>query len=211
LFLIVGTIGGVALHHRIEVLLGLETNTFLYMVPLISAGIVMIWRRRRARHYIEHDVEWWTLTFFLMLFGVASTLQYTEVTTEIADSFSSLFSEQGSLLIPVVILVSALGSAFIDNVIFVAAFIPVVQELVGGSGGAHPLWWALLFGACFGGNITMIGSTANIVALGMLEKRYKTRIAFLEWFKVGLAAGLFACLVAWGALMVSGQLFVGAA
>jgi Na+/H+ antiporter NhaD/arsenite permease-like protein len=207
LLLIVGTIGGVAVHHRIEVLLGLETNTFLYMVPLISAGIVMIWRRRRARHYIEHDVEWWTLTFFLMLFGVASTLQYTEVTTEIADSFSSLFSGQGDLLIPVVILVSALGSAFIDNVIFVAAFIPVVQELVGGNSGVHPLWWALLFGACFGGNITMIGSTANIVALGMLEKRYKARIAFLEWFKVGLAAGLFACLVAWLALVVSGQLF----
>lgn len=74
LLLIGGTIGLVALHHRIEVLLGLETNTVLYMAPLISAGIVMIWRRERARHYIEHDVEWWTLTFFLMLFGVAGTL-----------------------------------------------------------------------------------------------------------------------------------------
>jgi Na+/H+ antiporter NhaD/arsenite permease-like protein len=64
------------------------------------------------------------------------------------------------------------------------------------------LWWALLFGACFGGNITMIGSTANIVALGMLEKRYRTRIVFMEWFKVGLLAGLLACLVAWLALVV---------
>jgi Na+/H+ antiporter NhaD/arsenite permease-like protein len=173
----------------------------------MSAGIVMIWRRRRARYYIEHDVEWWTLTFFLMLFGVASTLQYTEVTTEIASSFTALFSDRRDLLIPVVIAVSALGSAFIDNVIFVAAFIPVVKELTMGASGVHPLWWALLFGACFGGNITLIGSTANIVALGMLEKRYRTRIAFLEWFKVGLAAGFVACFVAWLALLISSSMF----
>ncbi|MCB1774973.1 MAG: hypothetical protein KDI88_15260 [Gammaproteobacteria bacterium] len=202
LILIVGTIGGVALHHRVELLLDLETNTFLYMMPLISAGIVMIWRRQRARYYIEHDVEWWTLTFFLMLFGVASTLQYTEVTVKIATSFSAVFAGQDDLLVPVVMLLSAFGSAFIDNVIFVAAFIPVVQELVGDAVGVHPLWWALLFGACFGGNITMIGSTANIVALGMLEKRYRTRIVFMEWFRVGLLAGLLACLVAWLALVV---------
>ena len=87
-----------------------------------------------------------TLTFFLMLFGVASTLQYTEVTGEIAKAFGALFAGHDRLLTPAVIAVSALGSAFIDNVIFVAAFIPVVQELAGGAG-VHPLWWALLFGA----------------------------------------------------------------
>jgi len=97
--------------------------------------------------------------------------------------------------------VSAIGSAFVDNVVFVAAFIPVVKELAG-VGAPHPLWWALLFGACFGGNITMIGSTANIVALGMLEKRYRARINFMEWFKVGLATGLTACLVAYLSLLL---------
>ncbi|MBL3527368.1 MAG: hypothetical protein JMN27_00010 [gamma proteobacterium endosymbiont of Lamellibrachia anaximandri] len=208
LMLIVGTIGMVSLHHRIELLLELETNTVLYMAPLISAGIVMIWRRERARYYIEHDVEWWTLIFFLMLFGVASTLQYTGVTTEIATSFSSLFEGQSELLVPAVIVLSALGSAFVDNVIFVSAFIPVVQELTGGVS-VHPLWWALLFGACFGGNITMIGSTANIVALGMLEKRYRTRIVFMEWFKVGLAAGFTASLVAWLSLLVTSSMMIG--
>jgi len=145
--------------------------------------------------------------FFLMLFGVAGTLQYTEVTTEIATLFSGLFADGSNLLIPAVIAVSALGSAFIDNVIFVAAFIPVIQELTG-EGGVHPLWWAMLFGACFGGNITMIGSTANIVALGMLEKRYRTRILFMEWFRVGLATGLIASLVAWLALVFTGPLML---
>lgn len=209
LLLICGTIGLVALHHRIELLLGLETNTVLYMAPLIAAGIVMIWRRGRARHYIEHDVEWWTLLFFLMLFGVAGTLQYTEVTGEIASSMKNMIGGDMNIMIPVVMLMSALGSAFIDNVIFVAAFIPVVQELIGDASPVHPLWWALLFGACFGGNITMIGSTANIVALGMMEKRYRTRINFLEWFRVGLAAGATACLIAWLALLVTGPLMLG--
>jgi Na+/H+ antiporter NhaD/arsenite permease-like protein len=104
---------------------------------------------------------------------------------------------------------SAFGSAFIDNVIFVAAFIPVVSELAGGDG-VHPLWWALLFGACFGGNITMIGSTANIVALGMLEKRYRSRIVFMEWFRVGLAAGAAASLAAWLVLIVTGPMMLSA-
>jgi len=197
LLLIAGTIGLIALHHRIEVLLDLKNNTILYMVPLLSAGIVMVWRRSRARFYVEHDVEWWTLLFFLMLFGVASTLQFTHVTQEIAFSFGNLFEGQGDKLIPAVMAISALGSAFVDNVIFVAAFIPVIQELVGNTNSLHPLWWALLFGACFGGNITMIGSTANIVAIGMLEKRYRTRIIFFEWFRVGLAAGFVACFIAW--------------
>jgi Na+/H+ antiporter NhaD/arsenite permease-like protein len=209
LLLIGGTIGLVALHHRIEILLGLETNTVLYMAPLIAAGIVMIWRRGRARHYIEHDVEWWTLLFFLMLFGVAGTLQYTEVTGEIASSLKNLLGGDLDIMVPAIMLMSALGSAFVDNVIFVAAFIPVVQELVGDAAPVHPLWWALLFGACFGGNITMIGSTANIVALGMMEKRYRTRIDFLEWFRVGLAAGFTACLVAWLALLVTGPIMIG--
>ena len=210
LILIGGTIGLVALHHRIELLLGLETNTVLYMAPLVAAGIVMIWRRGRARYYIEHDVEWWTLLFFLMLFGVAGTLQYTEVTGEMAASLKQVVGTDINVMVPVVMLMSALGSAFIDNVIFVAAFIPVLQELIGEAPAVHPAWWALLFGACFGGNITMIGSTANIVALGMMEKRYRTRINFLEWFRVGLAAGATACLVAWLLLLVTGPLMPGA-
>lgn len=81
--------------------------------------------------------------------------------------------------------VSALGSAFVENVIFVAAFIPVVQVLV-----------------VRAGNITIIGSTANILALEMLEKRHRTRMVFLEWFRVDFATGFIAILVSWLALMM---------
>jgi len=131
--------------------------------------------------------------------GHQTTLEHTGVTARVAREFATAFSGDSALLAPAIIITSALGSAFVDNVVFVAAFAPVVDLL-----NQNPLWWALLFGACFGGNITMIGSTANIVALGMLEKRYRINIKFFEWFKVGLVIGLISCLIAWGALIITG-------
>ncbi len=197
LFILVGMIGFIALHHNIEQALGLEPNTILMVAPLIIAGLLMIWRHERARHYIENDVEWWTLLFFMMLFAVAGTLEHTHVTEEIAGGFQNVFGNQVSVLTPIVIGLSAIGSAFVDNIVFVAAFMPVVNKL------EHtPLLWALLQGACLGGNITMIGSTANIVALGMLEKRYRTHIYFIEWLKVGATVGLITCLIAWGGIVL---------
>ena len=80
---------------------------------------------------------------------------------------------------------------YADNVIFVAAFCPVIEEL-STRVKDMPLWWALLFGACFGGNITMIGSTANIVALGMLEKRSRIQMGFMQWLKIGFISALLA-------------------
>ena len=202
LAVLLGTIGLVALHHRLETLLDLPGNTILLMAPLISAGVIMIWRRHRARHYVEQEVDWWTLLFFLLLFAVAGTLEHTHVTDRMADGVARHIGHRVGVLVPTITALSAVGSAFVDNVVFVAAFVPVVKELA--SNGAHgmPLWWALLFGACFGGNITMIGSTANIVALGMLEKRYRGRIRFVQWLKVGALVGIVSCTLATGGVLL---------
>ncbi len=192
LFVLIGLIGFIAMHHQIEQALGLAPNTVMIVAPLVVAGLLMIWRHERARHYIEADVEWWTLLFFMMLFAVAGTLSHTHVTDEVARGFQGVFGNNQAILIPVIMALSAIGSAFVDNIVFVAAFMPVVNSLE-----YTPLLWALLHGACLGGNITMIGSTANIVALGMLEKRYRVQIRFFEWFKVGIIIGLVSCLVSW--------------
>jgi len=195
LSILVGMIGFIALHHNLEVWLGLAPNTILIVAPLVIAGLLMIWRHERARHYIENDVEWWTLLFFMMLFAVAGTLAHTDVTGRIAQRFTAVFGDRPAILTPIIIAISALGSAFVDNIVFVAAFMPIVNKL-----GHTPLIWALLQGACLGGNITMIGSTANIVALGMLEKRYRLHINFWQWFKIGAVMGVVSCLVAWGCI-----------
>ncbi len=191
LIILVSAVLLIALHHTLEEKLGIEKNTLLIVAPLAISGFLMIWKNERARHYIESEVEWWTLMFFMMLFAVAGSLEKTGVTEQIAHNFTQTFGQNPSVLTPVVLFISAFGSAFVDNIVFVAAFIPVVNEI-----GSTPVWWALLFGGCFGGNMTMIGSTANIVALGMMEKRYRKHISFWEWFKFGIIVGVITCVVA---------------
>jgi len=195
--ILLGMVGFIALHRHLESYLGLAPNTILIVAPILIAGLLMIWRHERARHYIEADVEWWTLLFFMMLFAVAGALERTGVTEVMAGHFQAAFGNRPSILTPVIIGVSALGSAFVDNVVFVAAFMPIVNKL-----GHTPLIWALLQGACLGGNATMIGSTANIVVLGMLEKRYRTHVRFFEWLKAGVVVAVFSCLIAWGGIAV---------
>jgi len=191
LIILVLAITLIAFHNFIEEKLGIEKNTLLIVTPLAISGILMIWKNERARHYIESEVEWWTLLFFMMLFAVAGSLETTGVTSLIAQNFTLVFGTDPFVLTPVILFMTALGSAFVDNIVFVAVFIPVVNEI-----GSTPVWWALLFGGCFGGNITLIGSTANIVALGMMEKRYRKHISFLKWFKYGIAIAFVTCIIA---------------
>jgi len=206
LFVLLATVGIIAFHHQIETILGLtgteNKNAFLIITPLIIAGLLMIYRPQRARHYIEHDVEWWTLLFFMLLFAIAGSLDEQGITRNLALRLSESVTGGPRAMTPFVLMIASLGSAFVDNIVFVAAFTPVIQTLVERSAEFSILWWALLFGACFGGNITAVGSTANIVALGLLEKRGHLHIAFFEWLKIGMLVGLITGLIAWGMLSV---------
>ena len=201
LILLVLTVVAIASHHQTETLLGLEKNSVLLVMPLICAGIVMILKPDRARHYIETEVDWWTLIFFMLLFSVAGTLEHTHVDQLLASGFSKIAGKTPATLVPFIFSVSAVGSAFVDNVIFVAAFSPVIEQL-SVTVKDLPLWWALLFGACFGGNITMIGSTANIVALGMLEKHGGHQVSFFRWLKIGLLCTIVSGAIAVGTLLL---------
>lgn len=195
------TLAFIASHHALEEALHLGKNSILLVAPLACAGVIMIFKRDRARYYVEHEVDWWTLLFFMLLFAIAGTLEHTEVTKVIADGFVNLCGDKPAILIPSIMATTAVGSAFVDNVIFVAAFSPVITVL-GETMPSMPLWWALLFGACFGGNITLIGSTANIVALGMLEKQAHAGIGFFQWLKIGTLSAIIAMLLAWAMLSV---------
>ena len=172
------------------------------MTPLVIAGILMILRPSRARHYVEHEVEWWTLLFFMLLFAISASLSTNGITANLAKTLTQHVKGGPTGMIPLVVLISSLGSAFVDNIVFVASFTPVVQELMKMSSEYSVLWWALLFGACYGGNITVVGSTANIVASGLLEKHGYHPIKFGDWIKIGAFVGVVSGVVAWLMLLV---------
>ncbi len=191
----------ISLHHRLELLLGLDPNTILIIAPLFAGSFIFIWKRNNARKYIEKDVEWWTLLFFLLLFGQAGTLRYTGATNVLAKYLAEMTNSSLNMLTGCILWISSLFSAILDNVVLVATIIPVIQDFKVLGINLQPLWWALLFGGCFGGNITLVGSTANIVALGILEKEKKIRVTFMQWFGIGLTVGLVTTVIVWIALL----------
>lgn len=196
------TLLGISLHHRFEIQLGLENNTILLVIPLISAGFIMIWQHKKAREFVEKDVEWWTLIFFLFLFAQAGVLMHTGATNILANHLVNWTKGDLKKLTGVILWTGTIGSSVLDNVVLVAAFIPIIKGLEMVIPNAHPLWWALLFGGCFGGNITIIGSTANIVAIGILEKERKQKIPFLKWFRVGIIVGIVTTGIVWLFLLI---------
>ncbi len=199
--LFLGVVICLALHYRLELLFGLEKDTLLVATSITGAGIAMLWKRAKAREYLERGVDWWTLIFFMFLFSKAGCLAYTSISNRVANVLGGL-TDSTVLLTIITAGASAFGSAALDNVVLVAALIPVVSAF--GQAGVHtfPLWWALLQGACYGGNITLVGSTANIVALGMLERRTGYQMTFRKWILIGLAGGLLPLLVAQALLLV---------
>jgi Na+/H+ antiporter NhaD/arsenite permease-like protein len=178
----IGTLSGLVFHHQIEVLLGLPESVMLIGVALLAAGIVLLLERRRAREIIERRVDWWTLSFFLVLFASVGTLKYVGVIEVIARGFlESGFKGFGLYMF--FMWSGGVMSALMDNVLAVAVLIPIIKEFQNFGLNVFPYWWAILFAGTYMGNLTPIGSTANIVAIGIVER--KQHVPFKEWFKIG--------------------------
>ncbi|MGB0365859.1 MAG: ArsB/NhaD family transporter [Candidatus Poseidoniaceae archaeon] len=148
---------------------------------------------------LEH-VEWTTLLFFAGLFVLVHSLQYMGVIDYIGSFVEKgieSFSEEYRLAAAVVIIlwVSAIASAFIDNIPYTATMIPIVLSLsVELSLDLGPLIWALAFGACLGGNGTLIGASANVVTAGLSEEAGYP-ISFNEFFKAGFPVMLLSTII----------------
>lgn len=188
--LFVGTIAGLLLHKTLENMLGLEQNILLVGVAMFAAGIVLFIERQKAKKLVETRVDWWTLAFFMLLFASAGTLRYVGVTEHIAQGMVNATGGDVKSLFFLVTWSIGVLSAFMDNVLAVASFIPVVGDLADAGVQVAPLWWGMLMGGTILGNLTFIGSTANIVAIGMLEREEKKGITFMEWFWPGLVTSV---------------------
>jgi Na+/H+ antiporter NhaD/arsenite permease-like protein len=130
-------------------------------------------------------VEWSTLIFFTSLFIVVGALDKTGWLALISQNLIGLVGSNTSLGITVVLWISSFSSALIDNIPFSAAFIPVLGDLGRSGVNVYPLWWALSAGTGLGGNGTIIGASANVIAAGIAQAR-GVKIAFVEFAKIGL-------------------------
>ena len=157
-------------------------------------------------HRIEErldDVEWTTLVFFAGLFVLIHALEAMGLIRAIADGTSSLIGstpETSRLLVAVLLLlwVSAIASAFIDNIPYTATMVPVVIALASDPAlglELAPLAWALAFGACLGGNGTIIGASANVVTAGLAEDAGYP-ISFNRFFKLGFPIMIVTLVIA---------------
>jgi Na+/H+ antiporter NhaD/arsenite permease-like protein len=131
-----------------------------------------------------------SVLFFLFLFALAGVIKYSGISDILARNIIMKFSNPPALLSGIMIFSSGLLSSILDNTVVVASYIPIIQSLGDLKINLAPLWWAILFGACYGGNITVIGSTANIVALDILDKKRNIKIGFMAWLKIGLIIGI---------------------
>ncbi len=169
------------------------THGFWHMevsiAALFGAGLLFTYglmtKKIDLLELIEKDIEWTTLLFFIFLFILVGSVEEVGLLDVIADWVFHL--SQGSLVasICLILWVSAIASAFVDNIPFTATMLPIVAYLTQVIPGAQNgvLWWALAFGACFGGNGTMIGASANVVTLGIAEAAGH-RVSFFGFMKM---------------------------
>ena len=166
-------------------------HTVLHLEPSVVAllgGLVLLAASRLDAAQVAKDVEWPTLVFFAGLFVMVGALVNTGVIDTIATAAADVTDGRLLLTSMVLLWASAVLSAIVDNIPYVATMSPVVAELVhttGGPGQSRVLWWSLALGADLGGNATAVGASANVVVLGIAE-RAGHRISFWQFTKYGL-------------------------
>ena len=153
------------------------------------AGLVMLIfnNRKRVDKVLINDIDWATIFFFIGLFMIVESLIETGFIDMVSKRIIELSGNNLRTTSIVVLWFSGIFSAIIDNVPFVTTMIPLVKDIgMNYSREAmHPVWWSLALGACFGGNGTLIGASANIVAVGIAH-RNGFIIKFKDFTKIGL-------------------------
>jgi Na+/H+ antiporter NhaD/arsenite permease-like protein len=127
----------------------------------------------RQVHHAFSEVEWVTIFFFVGLFIVVAGVEHAGLLRWFADEVLSLTGGDLAVTAIAILWASAILSAIIDNIPFVATMIPVIQSMApsfGGPEGLLPLWWSLSLGACLGGNGSLIGASANLTVAGIAER-----------------------------------------
>jgi Na+/H+ antiporter NhaD/arsenite permease-like protein len=172
LFVIALTITGFVLAHNIHQ----EPGT----IAMFGAALLLLLRafgknaeeQSHDTHHSFAEVEWITIFFFVGLFIVVAGIEKAGALKILADWLVSITGGDFNLTAMLILWVSAVLSAVVDNIPFVATMIPVIQnmETVFGPDKLNTLWWSLALGACLGGNGSLVGASANLVVAGFAER-----------------------------------------
>jgi Na+/H+ antiporter NhaD/arsenite permease-like protein len=180
----------------------LETAT----IAMVGAAVLLLFdnvhRHREAQAHGVHDsfnqIEWITIFFFIGLFIVVAGVQSAGVLDRFADGLVAMTGGARDTTAYAILWASAMLSAVLDNTPFVATMIPVIKAMAPTMGGPDqlvPLWWALSLGACFGGNGTLIGASANLTVAGIAE-RAGVPFRFLTYLKFAFPMMLVSIAIA---------------
>ncbi len=159
--------------------LGLEAAT----IALLGATVLMLVGPFDP-HDALRDIEWNTLFFFVGLFMLIEAVVHVGIVGGVADALADAAGGNLTIATMGILWFSALASAIVDNIPYTATAIPIVQRLIEGGLDGAVLWWALALGACLGGNLTIVGASANIVVAN-LAARDGHPITFLQFFRYG--------------------------
>jgi len=178
-------IGGFTVAHDVH----LEPATIAMfgaaMLLLLQTFGQSVEEKDHAYEGIMAEVEWTTIFFFVGLFIIVSGVEHTGIIGILAEKTLALTGGDLSATLATVLWVSAIASALIDNIPFVATMIPLIHSMAptfGGADAIEPLWWALALGACLGGNGSLIGASANLIVAGFAQRAGQP-IAFLTFMK----------------------------
>jgi Na+/H+ antiporter NhaD/arsenite permease-like protein len=158
--------------------LGVEAAT----VALLGATLLLLISGLDT-HEAFRNVEWTTLLFFVGLFILVEGVVQVGIIGTVADALAEAGGDVRLVAIGLV-WVSAVASAIVDNIPYTATAIPIVERLVADGLPAEPLWWGLALGACLGGNLTLVGASANVVVANVAA-RAGYPIRFMEFLRHG--------------------------
>jgi Na+/H+ antiporter NhaD/arsenite permease-like protein len=168
------------------------------IVAMLGAGAIVLAGRSTPAESLE-EVEWVTLAFFMALFVLVGSLVEVGVIGDLGELAADALGERELLASTVLLFGSAVAGAFVDNIPYTAAMVPIVGDLVAASptpGSGSPLWWAFVFGADLGGNTTAVAAGANVVVLGIAAKAGHP-ISFWRFTKYGIVVTFATLVVSW--------------
>lgn len=168
-------------------------------VAIFGAVVLLIAARKNSDHDLEkifHKVEWVALLFFVGLFILVGGLVETGVISLLAQKSMELTAGNTTTTAVLILWLSAIASAFVDNIPFVATMIPLIKDMGAlGITNLDPLWWSLALGACLGGNGTLIGASANVIVAGLAAQAGHP-ISFVKFFKIAFPLTMLSVLIA---------------